>query len=86
MLTFLKKTLLFHFSNLNGGKLLLVLVAFILSNQGYGQDFISIDDVAVSEGDAGTTNFDFTVSVDGGGNAAANIGFTVNTADGTATL
>ncbi len=48
-------------------------------------DSISINDVTQVEGDAGTSNFVFTVSVDGGGNAANNIGFTVNTANGTAT-
>ena len=47
-------------------------------------DAISISDVTQVEGNAGTTTFDFTVSVDGGGNAAANIGFTVNTSNGTA--
>ncbi|PHQ61455.1 MAG: hypothetical protein COC08_04655, partial [Maribacter sp.] len=37
---------------------------------GYGQDPISIGDVTQAETDAGSTVFTFTVSVDGGGNAA----------------
>ncbi|UOY07815.1 gliding motility-associated C-terminal domain-containing protein [Muricauda sp. SCSIO 64092] len=45
---------------------------------------ISISDVTLAEGNAGTTNFGFTVSVDGG-NAVGDIGFTVNTGGGTAT-
>ncbi len=48
-------------------------------------DAISISDISFAEGNAGTTTFIFTVSVDGGGNAASNIGFTYNTANGTAT-
>jgi gliding motility-associated-like protein len=47
---------------------------------------ISIADINQVEGDAGTSNFEFTVSVDGGGNATSDIDFTINTADGTATL
>uniref|UniRef100_UPI003D64899D T9SS type B sorting domain-containing protein n=1 Tax=Flagellimonas beolgyonensis TaxID=864064 RepID=UPI003D64899D len=47
-------------------------------------DAISISDVTLAEGDAGTTDFIFTVSVDGGGNAASQIDFDVNTVDGTA--
>ncbi len=49
-------------------------------------DVISIGDVNIAEGDAGATVYTFTVSVDGGGNAANNIDFTFNTADGSATL
>jgi len=49
-------------------------------------DAISISDVTQSEGNAGTTNFNFTVSVDGGGNAASNIDFDFTTVDGTATI
>jgi len=45
---------------------------------------ISISDVTLAEGDAGPTDFIFTVSVDGGGNAVAQIDFDVNTVDGTA--
>ncbi|WP_422859015.1 Calx-beta domain-containing protein [Flagellimonas sp. S174] len=45
---------------------------------------ISISDVTLSEGNAGTTAFDFIVSVDGGGNALGDIDFTVNTNDGSA--
>ncbi|MBC2838813.1 Calx-beta domain-containing protein [Robiginitalea sp. SC105] len=47
---------------------------------------ISINDVSTTEGNGGTKNFNFTVSVDGGGDALANIGFTINTANGTATV
>ncbi|MEZ2415246.1 gliding motility-associated C-terminal domain-containing protein, partial [Muriicola sp. E247] len=47
---------------------------------------ISIDDVTQVELDAGTSLFTFTVSVDGGGNAANNIGFTWNTGDGSANV
>ena len=46
---------------------------------------ISIDDVSQAEGDAGTSSFTFTVSVDGGGTALSDIGFTVNTSDNGAT-
>ncbi|BFP40075.1 hypothetical protein FGF1_09200 [Flavobacteriaceae bacterium GF1] len=46
---------------------------------------ISISDVTLAEGNAGTTNFEFTVSVDGGVNAVGDIDFTVNTGGGTAT-
>jgi len=42
---------------------------------------ISIDDVTLSEGDAGTTAYDFTVSIDQSVNASVQ----VDTADGTAT-
>jgi gliding motility-associated-like protein/uncharacterized repeat protein (TIGR01451 family) len=49
-------------------------------------DLISINNVSLSEGNSGTTAFVFTVSVVGGGNAASNIGFTYNTANGTATI
>ena len=48
-------------------------------------DAISIGNVTLAEGDAGTTSFTFTVSVDGGGNAASNIDFTYDTANNTAT-
>ncbi len=48
--------------------------------------FISINDVTIVEGNAGVTAYNFTVSVDGGGNAANNIDFTFDTVDGTATL
>ncbi|WP_211251603.1 hypothetical protein, partial [Maribacter antarcticus] len=61
-------------------------VFLLLGFSGYGQDFISIDNLTLSEGDASTTAFTFTVSVDGGGNAASDIDFVYNTADGTATL
>ena len=43
------------------------------------RDSISIDNVNLSEGDAGITDFVFTVSVNGGGTANGDIGFTVNT-------
>ncbi len=86
MLTLLKKASL-SFASYFGKRGTLFIIFLILGfSFGFGQDPISIDDVTLSEGDAGTTNFVFTVSVDGGGNAAANIDFTVNTADGTATL
>ena len=45
---------------------------------------ISINDVTLAEGNGGTTNFVFTVSVDGG-NAVGDIDFTVDTGGGTAT-
>ncbi|MGB5700212.1 beta strand repeat-containing protein, partial [Muriicola sp.] len=48
-------------------------------------DAISINDVTQVELNSGTSLFIFTVSVDGGGNAASNINFTYNTANGTAT-
>ncbi|MDF0707950.1 gliding motility-associated C-terminal domain-containing protein, partial [Flagellimonas okinawensis] len=56
-----------------------------ITNDDVALDAISIGDVTLSEGDGGTTDFIFTVSVDGGGNAAADIDFDVNTSDGTAT-
>ncbi len=49
----------------------------------FAQD-ISIDDVTLAEGNAGETNFIFTVSIDGGGAAATDIDFEVDTNDGTA--
>ncbi len=49
-------------------------------------DVISISDVSIAEGDAGATNFIFTVSIDGGGNAANNITFNYDTLDDTATV
>ncbi|NER09470.1 Calx-beta domain-containing protein [Muriicola jejuensis] len=48
-------------------------------------DSISINDVSQVEGQSGTSQFIFNVIVDGGGVAAGNIGFTYNTANGTAT-
>ena len=56
----------------------------LFSNNFYSQT-ISIDDVSQAEGDAGTSSFTFTVSVDGGGTALSDIGFTVNTSDNGAT-
>ncbi len=47
---------------------------------------ISINDVTLTEGNSGTKDFIFTVSVDGGTSAAGNIDFTYNVANGTATL
>jgi hypothetical protein len=47
---------------------------------------ISINDVTLVEGNSGTTAYQLTVSVDGGGIAANNIDFTFVTADDTATL
>jgi predicted extracellular nuclease len=44
---------------------------------------LSINDVSQSEGNAGTTNFNFTVSLDSPAQVGG-VGFTVNTADGTA--
>ncbi|WP_422862063.1 Calx-beta domain-containing protein [Flagellimonas sp. W118] len=82
----MKKASARQFSSYVCSKLLFIAFTFFTFSFGFGQDFISISDVTLAEGDAGTTNFQFTVSVDGGGNAAANIDFTVNTADGTATL
>ena len=67
------------------GKLFLSLVFFLfICSTGIGQT-ISINDVTQVEGNAGTSSFVFTVSVDGGGNAATDIDFTVNTSNGTAT-
>ncbi|MGB5227289.1 MAG: Calx-beta domain-containing protein, partial [Eudoraea sp.] len=57
----------------------------LLCVSGYGQDPISISDVAIVEGDAGTKVFIFTVSVDGGGTANSEIDFTFSTADISAT-
>ncbi|MGW9685310.1 beta strand repeat-containing protein, partial [Flagellimonas sp. 2504JD1-5] len=86
MLPFLKKASIQLFSCYGNRKILFTALTLLVFNFGFGQDPISISDVTLSEGDAGTTNFVFTVSVDGGGNATNNIGFTVNTADGSATL
>ena len=58
----------------------------LLSTPVFGVDSISISDVTLVEGNAGTTAYDFTVSVDGGANAAANIDFNFDSADGSATL
>ena len=46
---------------------------------------ISISDVTLAEGDAGTTTYTFTVSIDGGGNAVSDITFAINTSDVSAT-
>ncbi len=46
---------------------------------------ISISNLSQAEGNAGNTSFSFTVSVDGGGAAFEDIGFSFDTADGTAT-
>ena len=48
----------------------------ILNDDG---DTISIDNVSQAEGDTGTTDFIFTVSIDGGGPATGNINFDFNT-------
>ncbi len=45
---------------------------------------LSINDVSLAEGDAGTTNFNFTVSLSTPAQTGG-VSFTVNTADGTAT-
>ncbi|PWL39261.1 hypothetical protein DKG77_00005, partial [Flagellimonas aquimarina] len=79
MLPFLKKASFLFFSNYGKEKILFIAFIIFGFSFGYGQDPISISDVTLAEGDAGTTNFVFTVSVDGGGNATNNIGFTVNT-------
>ena len=47
---------------------------------------ISIDDVTLAEGDSGTTDFIFTISIDGGVPALSNIEFDYSTANGTATI
>ncbi|PRX57757.1 Calx-beta domain-containing protein [Flagellimonas meridianipacifica] len=65
-------------------RLLLAFIFFFFAYYGYSQT-ISINDVTLAEGNAGTTDFIFTVSVDGGGNAGTDIDFTVNTVNGTAT-
>ncbi len=49
------------------------------------QDSIRIDNFADDEGDAGTTQFDFTVRTVGGSSAVSDIDFTYQTASGTAT-
>lgn len=49
-------------------------------------DAISIDNVALDEGDSGTVDFIFTVSVDGGVSASNDIGFEYSTVDATATI
>mgnify|MGYP001820596307 FL=1 len=49
----------------------------------FGQD-ISIDDITLNEGDAGTTDFVFIVSIDGGGVATEDIDFQVDTSNGSA--
>ncbi len=46
---------------------------------------ISISNLSQAEGNAGNTNFIFTVGVDGGAAAFEDIGFTFSTADGSAT-
>jgi len=48
----------------------------ILNDDG---DTISIDNISLAEGNSGTTDFIFTVSVDGGGVAANDIDFNFNT-------
>ncbi|WP_161594413.1 Calx-beta domain-containing protein [Flagellimonas alvinocaridis] len=58
---------------------------YTITNDDVAPDPISISDVTLAEGDGATTNFIFTVSVDGGGNAASTIDFDYNTVDGTAT-
>ncbi len=59
-------------------------IFFLLASfSSFGQD-ISIDDVSQSEGNSGTTNFVFTVSIDGGGTAATDIDFEVDTSNGSA--
>ncbi|MDT0621043.1 gliding motility-associated C-terminal domain-containing protein [Croceitalea vernalis] len=66
--------------------------AIINNGQGIGtienddQDFISIGDVTLNEGDSGITSFDFVVSIDGGGNAINEIEFTYSTQNGTAEI
>lgn len=75
------ETFFVNLSNVNGA-------ATISDNQGVGtitnDDFatLSIDNVTLNEGDAGTTAFDFTVSISNPANASVD----VNTQDGTATL
>ena len=49
----------------------------------FGQD-ISINDVTLKEGNTGTTDFIFTVSIDGGGVATEDIDFEVDTSNGSA--
>jgi gliding motility-associated-like protein len=68
------------------GKLLLIGVFLLISFGAYGQDPISIDDVSIIEGNSGTSLLNFTVSVDGGGLATNDIGFTFATLDGSATV
>ena len=45
---------------------------------------ISIGNVSLTEGNTGTKAFNFTVSIDGGGNAFSDIDFTYNTANNSA--
>lgn len=66
--------------------------AIINNGQGIGtienddQDFISIGDVSLNEGDSGITFFDFEVSIDGGGTAANEIEFTYSSQNGSAEI
>ncbi|WP_366585238.1 Calx-beta domain-containing protein [Muricauda sp. ANG21] len=85
MVTSRQITLKRSFTNYSKGIMLVLTLVLFGIGSGYGQDPISIGDVTLAEGDAGTTDFIFTVSVDGGGNAAAQIDFDVDTSDGTAT-
>jgi gliding motility-associated-like protein len=54
-------------------------IATITNDDTAAVDTISIADVSQAEGDSGTTDFIFNVSVDGGGVAASNIDFDFNT-------
>ncbi len=64
----------------------LCLVAFVLFSWVAGNaQTISVNNVGpIAEGDTGTTNFTFTVSINGGVVSVDDITFTVNTIDGTA--
>ena len=54
-------------------------VATITNDDTATTDAISIDNISLAEGNSGTTDFIFTVSVDGGGVAANDIDFNFNT-------
>ncbi|WP_019671178.1 Calx-beta domain-containing protein, partial [Eudoraea adriatica] len=56
-----------------------------ITSEDVALDEISINNVTLTEGNAGTKAFIFVVSVDGGGNANNNITFTINTVNGSAT-
>ncbi|WP_216366693.1 Calx-beta domain-containing protein, partial [Flagellimonas amphidinii] len=86
MLPFLKRIAIPPFSNYGQGRFLFFVFTLFCVGFGYGQEGISISDVTLDEGDSGTTDFVFTVSVDGGGNASSNIDFDYTTSDGTATV
>lgn len=79
MLTLYTKTSNLLLATLGRGGLLFFLILFVMTGVGYGQSEINIDSPApVLEGDAGSSQIDFTVSIDQSDPSPITVVYTIN--------